>query len=394
MRAKRRAARDSAANRWSLMESLEPRQLLSGNVFALVAAGNLFVVGDAVDNDIILSPGALAGQVQIASGATTATTVDHSTTPVTLAGVTGSIIVALGRGDDRLEVSGLTVPGQLVADMGVGSNHVNIDSHTQVQGSMVIVDRGINSQVTVDMASVNGSVVLKGGFGANTVSIDTLTVNHAMVIQGGPSADTVTADVLHVAGSLVVKSGWGNDTATLTNSTITHAAVFSGTDVSLDTCTVGGALVVVAGPLDGNVSVTNSTVTGPMVLRSGAGTDTVTLAGSTFHSAAVIRTGIGADTVNINGSTFDGVFVLSTGLGADTVNIATTDNVTFARAAIVALGPGDDHLTLGNSGAGSFATFNGPAIANGGLGTDTLTYQGNHNVFAVTPVLVSFETIN
>ena len=63
-------------------ESLENRQLLAGDVNVSVVAGQLFVTGDQLENDIELTSTGVAGQFRIASGTFSPTTKTYFEPPL------------------------------------------------------------------------------------------------------------------------------------------------------------------------------------------------------------------------------------------------------------------------------------------------------------------------
>jgi len=116
-----------------LFEPLEPRLLLDGNVTAFVAGGNLFIYGDAGDNDIIVEQGVTnPGEFSIKGRLATGTTVNGTAedTPVGFPGVTAGIWAWLAGGNDAVKLNDIAVPGTVWLDHGAGDSTTDVDPTT------------------------------------------------------------------------------------------------------------------------------------------------------------------------------------------------------------------------------------------------------------------------
>src|SRR5215210_6931817 len=72
-----------------MMQGLENRVMLSGNVTASVVSGFLVLKGDAASNEIVMTrTGVTASQIKISSGSS-ATTINGAAGPLVLGGVRG-----------------------------------------------------------------------------------------------------------------------------------------------------------------------------------------------------------------------------------------------------------------------------------------------------------------
>lgn len=357
-----------------IMESLEGRQLLSGDLTASVAGGHLVLLGDAEANEVVLTAGANAGEVVITSGAS-ATTINGEDGPATLTGVTRGIVGWLRAGDDSLRISGLTVRGNIRLDAGAGADAITLDGDTSVAGHLRVL----------------------GGLGDDTITLDALEVASNVALGNIAGNDTFNANQVDIGGVLQVRGGAGDDEVSLTDSEIRRTVVIHGADLSLNGCDLGGALVVVTGLLDGDVEIIDSTIAKPTILVTRAGADSITLAGSTFGHTFVAVTGLGADTVTIEECVFQGHFVLNTGLGDDVVNIQAEvvlegAGTRFRRNAVIRTGAGDDELTIGPAEQpAAAAIFDRIVHLHGGAGDDTLNHEDRGNEFTIAPVILSFE---
>ena len=117
----------------SLLEPLEARLLLAGDVAAAVINGHLVLTGDHRANEIIIDQtGLAANEFRIRSGAD-ATTVNGEN-EVIVAGVTGDVRANLRRGDDVLEIVDAVVAGDLIVRGRRGKDTVTVTGKvTQVQ---------------------------------------------------------------------------------------------------------------------------------------------------------------------------------------------------------------------------------------------------------------------
>src|SRR5262245_48818994 len=94
------------------VEGLETRDLMAGDVTAEVVGGSLIIKGDAQANDIVITE-PTPGSFQIATGATSTTTINGGAGPVTLNNVTKDVKINLKNGADRVTVTG-DIPRDLI----------------------------------------------------------------------------------------------------------------------------------------------------------------------------------------------------------------------------------------------------------------------------------------
>src|SRR5690349_18797915 len=104
--------RNRNAGRRCLIESLEKRQMMAGDVTAQITNGNLIVKGDSSNNNIAIA--VAAGVVKITSADTTVNGA-AATNGITLTGtLSGDVEVNLKGGTDSLSLTGpITIPGDL-----------------------------------------------------------------------------------------------------------------------------------------------------------------------------------------------------------------------------------------------------------------------------------------
>ena len=114
-------------------EALEVRAPLAGDVTLSLIEGNLQVVGDSAPNVIVVEQVA-AGTFTIRGGAGERLRPPggvYTTSPVTVRGITGGVLVSLGAGDDAVTVRGRGVDrpfgGFLTVLLGQGADTVAIE---------------------------------------------------------------------------------------------------------------------------------------------------------------------------------------------------------------------------------------------------------------------------
>src|SRR5579863_10413541 len=164
MKSKRRVSRSALRSPQPALEALENRTLLTGNVVAsVVAGGNLLILGDSKANQIGIETTS-GGALQITSLDGT-TRINGSTSPFTPSGVTGSVFVFLGAGNDVLQVGGgspaTTIPHDLLIGLGNG-----------------------NDSVSVATTSIGGNLDIFGGRGGDTISVGSAASSSAVSVSG------------------------------------------------------------------------------------------------------------------------------------------------------------------------------------------------------------------
>src|SRR5262249_52792762 len=99
----RRTTRRRQSSTRLAFERLEDRALLAGNVAASISGGSLRIVGDALDNQVLVER-ASATRVRLTPMGDT--TVNGSADPVTLGGFRRGITLNTGSGDDEFQFAG------------------------------------------------------------------------------------------------------------------------------------------------------------------------------------------------------------------------------------------------------------------------------------------------
>jgi hypothetical protein len=158
-----------------LLEPLETRRLLAGDVVLTLADGSLKVDGDEADNAIRISTrdGMLSVAaadddtlIRLRNSATPATVVD-----LPLADLTGSIHVRLRDGDDSVAVGGEdSADHTQLAAMAVGEDHADETGLVVPRDLTVNAGSGDNS-VRVSFTQVGGMLFVRASHGQDTVVV-------------------------------------------------------------------------------------------------------------------------------------------------------------------------------------------------------------------------------
>jgi hypothetical protein len=195
VKARRKASRSALRPAQWAIECLEERTLLTGNVLAAVLpGGNLLVLGDSKANEVSIQATS-GGALQVSSLDGT-TTINGGKNPFTANGVTGSVYVFLGQGNDVLQIGGATVAPTV-------SPAVTLTT-TIPQNLLVITGNG-NDTVNVQDTSIGGSAAIFGGIGTDTFTV------------GSPA----TGIPVSVGGNLLVEGGYGNSTMAVFDANVT-----------------------------------------------------------------------------------------------------------------------------------------------------------------------------
>lgn len=445
----------SSSSRSPLVEQLEARTLLSGNVTAFVSAGSLTIIGDAGDNAITIDESAGAGTLTITG---TGTTVNGDVVPVTFSGVTRDIKALLDGGNDSITVTGVTatrnvlidngegdnttsltdvtIPGKLTIRNGTGADTVtgagmNVGLATSITngagandttlggtfGALTITGLRDSNTVTVDTATINGnvSIATKGGI-SNLTTIDT-TAARNFTHSTGAGDHTVTMTDTIVTGTTKITHKTGDTITSVTNSqfgvgvvgqprSLRNFSMSTGTGTAtttFDGTIFGKNMTATFGKGGTTTTVTNgTTVAGNMKFAARNGVDILNIVNTTVTGRTNIATGEGEDVVSIDNSTFTGATAINTGSEADLLNVETVaapvgvpTTTTFGDLS-VNMASESDTMTIGiTGGVDNLTVLNGKTTLNGGQtrAPNTLFVNEDTTTTLVTPVIRNFDVI-
>jgi|GEM_PF-4433214 len=389
----------SLARRRLLVEGLERRELLAGNVLVAVTNGSVTVTGDETANRITIT--------QQANGRFTIAGLDEEniTGPTTDLVIRNLTVNLLG-GDDVLLVSGqeigdVTLPAQII-----GTTRVNGGDGADLL-NVSVVGRQVGTFILPAVA---------------------ITIDGGAVAAGSEDPQDDTAILANSAGGIVtVRTGVGNDIIDINNLVALNLNVESGgsngaTDIDVVGLTAVAALnatINLGRNSSGNTLDITGGLFGTLQANGGNGTDTVLMNDTLGGLSLTLNTYDGADFVNLTGvragltsadyvelanlviQSFDinlsllpfdlltlisrlpalpGFLTISTGEGDD---IVTATDLVSTLAIYMYLDGGDDRLTA----AGVDSTI---AFFFGGAGNDERLVT---DVTALSELELQFETL-
>lgn len=212
------------------VEPLERRLPLAGDVALFVHDGSLRIVGDVFANELAMVQTA-AGEFSIVGNDGESFRLDDSpvTGPVIVSGITGTITVQLGRGNDSLSFTGLpdtTSAKRLMVFAGPGADLVSVSS-ARIDGQLSISTGNGDSNADGDTVSVSdvtvaGPLIVETGAGNDDITIDGVTARRAGV-NTAIGADTVSIATRSPVSfdSLLLSLGLGADSLTIGPGTLT-----------------------------------------------------------------------------------------------------------------------------------------------------------------------------
>lgn len=345
-----------------VVEGLEDRQLMAGDVAAVISGQVLTLTGDVLDNGITIT--GLSGQVQVTGfeqgGADSTVNGNHR---VTFKNVR-KVIVDLGLGDDALVVTNLNLTGSVTSLASVTSGVSATSSVTAVTPTSVAL--------AIQMGDGDDIVGL-GQFDNTTGEIDPLTllpetlvdetvnallrplsVSRDVTIDLGDGENILRATAVTIGGSLTLTAGVDDDSLRLESRGTFGVAGF------LRGVAVGLATTISSDDGDDELKLERFSTKKGLNLSSGAGNNIVHLANVTVTQDTTISGGDGYDSIKL-----DGYSTRRLQLSAD---------------------DGDDDVFVRNVRTTSTTTINGGA-------GDNIYYDLGGNAQIRSLRLLNFETI-
>ena len=205
------------------MENLEDRNLMAGDVAVQVTGGSLVLTGDQESNGVELVSTGVEGQYIVTGldAGGDATTVNGESTALVVDGVTRSVHVRLGDGDDTLQAPNLNVDGPMRVRMGRGNDAVHIGD-VEADEAVVEITRGLNvslgdgdDRAGIANAKVRGMRV-SGGAGDDEIRIRN-TKNRIVRVAGRAGEDDIRLNNVH-ARHIGIHSGANDDSVRVVDS--------------------------------------------------------------------------------------------------------------------------------------------------------------------------------
>ncbi len=272
--------------------------MLSGNITAAVVDGHLFVWGDAESNHVIIDQADLSADQYRVEDLDGTTNGDFG--PVVLDGVTGNVVVSLGRGTDTLIVGspgGATrIRGNLTvhtkrgggfrgdlfteADNQLTLAGVQVDGRVDVIGPFGWIGVGAYADTSFPAyqglpidTTIGGHFTARGGL-FTSVAMTAARVDGSVRVHGVYTCDVTVNGGSVVGGDLTVV-GRGATAANLHESLINgHVRVFGGREgggVTADLATIGGSAYARFGSGDVTIDVCRADIGGNFHILPGAG---------------------------------------------------------------------------------------------------------------------------
>lgn len=292
--------------RQRIFESLEPRNLLAGNVTADSSSGALIVLGDNSANIITITQ--VSPDTYKVAG--TATKVNGSNSAQTFYATDG-IFINMNGGNDVLTVKNLTINGE-TGDIGLG----------------IMLGAGADV-LLVQKVTVGWETAIDGGEGNNAIVIDSCHLNYDLGIQTYGGVDAVVIKGTTILGALQVQLGNGTNALTMLNVNVFGSP--GGPDMS--TIPEGFEILECALPriecganIFGGSGVDAIALNGVKIdclthIDTDGGVDSVAIVNSRFGNQPMIYSG-GLQSLQMDGAASG--LCIETGLGNDAVAIVTT----------------------------------------------------------------------
>ena len=258
------------------IQILEDRTILTGNVVASLSGPNLFVTGDAAENQLEVT----VVNNQVVLRGLTNTNINGSTSLFVIAANTdtapGNITIQTGAGNDTVVFSrNVKVAGNAFVDGGAGDDALSVTGAT-FQHSISMYGRDGNDTISVQNATVGGVLRLKGNAGNDLISVTNTTTNGGTNIVGGAGADGVSFNNVTANAWTKISTGTGDD----------------------------------------DISIVNSNINGFLRIKTRQGADVVQMDANTVNGNVAINMGRDNDAVKlVNTNTFNGFFHVQAGDG-------------------------------------------------------------------------------
>jgi hypothetical protein len=292
------------------LESLESRLPLAGNVTAELSGGQLTILGDSADNDIVV----------VQSGDTVTITGNAGTT---INGAPAAAFTTSGlekaefkmeSGDDHLFLINVDPSGDVVVEMGDG-NDIAEASNVDAGANFTIKSGKGDDLVGVANSSAGGDMNVEFE-GKATLFLTRLNVTKNLSVDTDGDDQISIDGVITVGEDLTVSTGKGNDVVTVAD-LVTAAPVSVGKSLRIDTdrgndrvnlvdVVVGEDIYVNTGKGNDTATLTDVSSGKSLSVNTDDGNDRVTATNVSAAVDAIFAGGAGFDIFDDNG-VFGGV---------------------------------------------------------------------------------------
>jgi len=257
-----------------MIDPLEPRRLLSGNVAVKISDGHVRFIGDAGSNTLVITYSRPEHQLIVAGRS--GTTVDGKSSRVYAA--RDSIAVSLGAGDDVVTLQRFSGGFNVGVDLGDGNDAVYF-KRSNLLAADFFGDTGNDTLVMLD-STVDGNIRFAGGVGADTLWLKNASVRGSVKMAGGAGLDRVFADRVSIGRDFVFEDLNGRSA------------------LDLNTLSVRGRTIVQTGNSIDRLTITDSTFAHDAKVILRGGDDRVTVRGSVFNTPSPFNPGTGNNRVD------------------------------------------------------------------------------------------------
>lgn len=243
-------------------EKLEYRTMLSGNVLVQLNRGNLRIIGDRADNNVLI----IAENGNIIARGIDGTTINGT------------------QGDVLLQTGSTTIGRNLFATM-----------------------RGGNDTLTFSGITIGRNAFIAGGTGNDSIGLNDVTVGRYLSVYGYSGDDGIWLNDVTVGKSSWINSGFGNDTIFVdgvqAGKSMNVIARRGNNNVRVVGTNTGDDLRIYAGNRNDNIDVRDSVVNDDLVIATYGGDDAVQVTSTQIGDDALLFQGGGNDTALIGGTT-------------------------------------------------------------------------------------------
>ena len=257
-----------------VVEHLETRALLAGNVVASLNGSHLTVTGDAADNAIDIT--VLNGGIQL-----------RGLNSTKINGGTEAFIVAAGTD---------TMAGNVVLSMAGGNDSVSFTRGVKFNGYVDVHGESGNDSIAANGVTFKSEAYFWGYEGNDTFSLQATTVDGSLYIHGNQDDDLISLKTVTLNGPAEIKGQDGED------------------GVSLNDVTSNADLAIKTGFGNDDVTIHNSTINSSLLIKTKQDSDAVMLDDNTFGGRVHINLGRDNDGLMVrNTNTFNGAFSVQGG---------------------------------------------------------------------------------
>lgn len=266
------------------VETMEPRQMLAGDVSVITSGNDVTIIGDAAANHIQI--GTFEGRLSVIDLAD-GTVIHRGETDVSNV---NNLTIRLNQGDDRVELSNVEINGNFRLFSGAGDDQVELRELSVNGTSVAYMNGGANSfariggsskgervfcyagsdNIHLDGVNVEGNVAIRGNH-SNVFTVEGSSISGNVFLRSGREADQVNLVSTDIGGDLKINTGADSDRVHMYDA----AGHPSRSNVSTDgpKMSIDGNLVVKTGSGRDGINFNNFQVAGRTTIEAGSGND-------------------------------------------------------------------------------------------------------------------------